>query len=242
MGLETATYIDGLVVTNPLAGDPKNQGDDHLRLLKSTIKTTFPSIAGAVTPTHTELNYVDGVTSAIQTQIDTKGAVAGQSWTGTQIFTGATITVPTKSPLDNSTKSASTAYSDAAVAVEEAARVAAVATTAKLAGGNVIIGAQDLTGATVTVATPSVGANPTTKTYVDAAIGSAGPVVAWVSGNTYTLGVVAYSPINFQTYRHITATSSLATDPSLDPINWVSLNASSPAGASIYTALNYGGF
>jgi hypothetical protein len=71
MGLESTTYIDGLVITNPAGSDPKSQGDDHIRLLKSAIKSTFPNVTGAVTPTHTELNYVDGVTSAIQTQLDT---------------------------------------------------------------------------------------------------------------------------------------------------------------------------
>jgi hypothetical protein len=72
MALETATYIDGLVAANPTSTDPVSQGDDHLRLLKSTVKATFPNLSGAVTPTHTELNYVDGVTSAIQTQLDAK--------------------------------------------------------------------------------------------------------------------------------------------------------------------------
>lgn len=71
-GLETGTYISDLVVTNPTSSDLASQGDDHLRLLKNTIKTTFPNITGAVTPTHTELNYVDGVTSALQTQLDAK--------------------------------------------------------------------------------------------------------------------------------------------------------------------------
>jgi hypothetical protein len=70
MALETGTYISDLVSTNPVAGDAVSQGDDHLRLIKSTVKTTFPNVSGAVTPTHTELNYVDGVTSAIQTQIN----------------------------------------------------------------------------------------------------------------------------------------------------------------------------
>lgn len=93
MALETGTYISDLVITNPTSTDPKSAGDDHFRLIKSTLKTTFPNVAGAVTPTHTELNYVDGVTSAIQTQLDSKGAHAGQAWTGTQNFTGATVTV-----------------------------------------------------------------------------------------------------------------------------------------------------
>ena len=74
MGLETGTFINSLVVTNPTTTDKRRQGDDHLRLLKSTIKNTFPNITGAVTPTHTELNFVDGVTSAIQTQLNAKAA------------------------------------------------------------------------------------------------------------------------------------------------------------------------
>jgi hypothetical protein len=63
MGLESATYIDGLVTTNPVgATDPKSQGDDHIRLLKSTVKATFPNLTGAVTATQLELNFIDGVT------------------------------------------------------------------------------------------------------------------------------------------------------------------------------------
>lgn len=75
MGLETGTYIDSLVVTNPLGSDAKSAGDDHIRLLKSTIKATFPNITGEVLPTQVELNYVDGVTSAIQTQLNGKASI-----------------------------------------------------------------------------------------------------------------------------------------------------------------------
>ncbi|MEF3075172.1 hypothetical protein V2P20_09055 [Methylobacter sp. Wu1] len=74
MALETGTYISDLVPANPPGSDPKSQGDDHLRLIKSTIKATFPNITGAVTPTHTELNYVDGVLEPIQDQINSKPA------------------------------------------------------------------------------------------------------------------------------------------------------------------------
>jgi hypothetical protein len=57
MPLETATYISDLNASNPIgATDPLSSADDHLRLLKSTIKTTFPSVTGAVTPTHTAIN------------------------------------------------------------------------------------------------------------------------------------------------------------------------------------------
>lgn len=72
MALETGTYISDLVSTNPVGTDTLDKADDHLRLIKSTVKATFPNITGAVTATHTELNYVDGVTSNIQAQLDAK--------------------------------------------------------------------------------------------------------------------------------------------------------------------------
>ena len=72
MALETGTYISDLVTTNPPNTDGVSQADDHLRLIKSTVKATFPNITGAVTATHTQLNHVAGVTSAIQTQLDAK--------------------------------------------------------------------------------------------------------------------------------------------------------------------------
>jgi hypothetical protein len=56
MALETGTYIDSLVVANPAATDALSQADEHLKLLKSTIKATFPNVDAAVTATPAELN------------------------------------------------------------------------------------------------------------------------------------------------------------------------------------------
>ena len=68
MGLEAGTYISDLVATNPVhATDSVGEGDDHLRLIKATLLNTFPSVTGAVTSTHTELNYLDGVTGTTGT-------------------------------------------------------------------------------------------------------------------------------------------------------------------------------
>lgn len=94
MALETATYISDLDSANPTASDAKNQGDDHLRLIKSTVKATFPNVTGAVTPTHTELNYVAGATSSIQTQLNNKAYKTGDTWTGTHSWSGATMQSP----------------------------------------------------------------------------------------------------------------------------------------------------
>ena len=64
MALETSTYIDGLVPTNPVATDGLSQSDDHHRLIKSTIKATFPNITGAITADQNEINVLDGITSS----------------------------------------------------------------------------------------------------------------------------------------------------------------------------------
>jgi hypothetical protein len=77
MALEAASFISDLNASNPTGSDGRNTADDHLRLIKAAVKATFPNVAGAVTPTHTELNYVGGVTSAIQTQLGARVLVAG---------------------------------------------------------------------------------------------------------------------------------------------------------------------
>jgi hypothetical protein len=56
MALETGTYISDLVATNPAATDGVDKADDHLRLIKSLIKATFPNITGAVTVTQDRIN------------------------------------------------------------------------------------------------------------------------------------------------------------------------------------------
>jgi len=54
MSLETATYIYNLVATNPTSTDPKSEGDDHIRVIKSVIKNSFAGFPGMVVVTGTE--------------------------------------------------------------------------------------------------------------------------------------------------------------------------------------------
>ena len=82
----------------------------------------------------------------------------------------------------------------------------------------------DFSGA-ITIQAPTLSTNPATKAYVDLSISSSGVSPAWVSGQTYILGATVYSPIDFKTYRHSTATSSLTTDPFYDGANWNSLSS-----------------
>jgi hypothetical protein len=62
MALESATYINQLVATNPTLADPKSQGDDHLRMIKRVLQQTFPNINAAVTATPAQLNKTTDAT------------------------------------------------------------------------------------------------------------------------------------------------------------------------------------
>ena len=63
MGLEAATYIDELVISNPTGLDEVNKGDDHLRLIKSVLQNSLGAISGAVLTTDVELNLLVGLTA-----------------------------------------------------------------------------------------------------------------------------------------------------------------------------------
>ena len=109
MATEDASYISELNAAYPADGDAVGEGGGtttgtgstrgHLNMIKYALKTQFSGLTGttAITTSEAELNYVDGVTSAIQTQIDTKGVgdavlANDQSWSGSQRGTPQTIT------------------------------------------------------------------------------------------------------------------------------------------------------
>lgn len=47
MSLESASWISELDASNPTTSDKKKQGDDHLRLIKSVLKASFPTASKA---------------------------------------------------------------------------------------------------------------------------------------------------------------------------------------------------
>jgi len=97
MSVETAPYINSLNTALPASNDPKSEGDDHLRVIKSAVKATFPNITGAVTVTQTDLNTVPNLAPK-----------------ASPVFTG-NPTGPTASASDNTTTLATTAMVQAAL-------------------------------------------------------------------------------------------------------------------------------
>ena len=195
MGLETATYIDGLNPAWPLGTDDKGQGDNHLRLVKSAIKATFPNVTGAITASHTELNSVTNRVSK-----------SGDTYTGTHNMTGATVTAATQTTGDNSTKVATTAF------------VAATALSATLPGQSGNAGKYLTTnGTTASWATVSVGG---TSGYTD--LNNAIDNGLWRLGTSITNGPVGMSVDNGQLIVSCNSDTAfqIVTDATNDRMAW----------------------
>ena len=60
MALESGNYINDLAITNPTSSDPKSQGDDHLRLIKTVLKETLNGFTGAILVTATDTGTATG--------------------------------------------------------------------------------------------------------------------------------------------------------------------------------------
>lgn len=87
MALESGTYINSLNANNPASTDGLGQADDHFRLIKSTILSTFPSVDAAVTTTEDELNIMDGsaTTPTADALVDADGVVVNDGGTMKQV-------------------------------------------------------------------------------------------------------------------------------------------------------------
>jgi hypothetical protein len=70
MTVESATYISDLNTSNPALADVVQEGAAHIKLIKSTVKTSFPNVTGQVTATHTELNRMTGLTGTVLTTVN----------------------------------------------------------------------------------------------------------------------------------------------------------------------------
>lgn len=114
MAVDSATTIAALNAALPAGSDPAAELDNNIRHVKSVLVGALPNVAGVVTSSHTELSRVTGVTAPIQAQLDAKAPTASPALTGTP-------TAPTPSTADSSTRIATTAHTQAAIAAVNAA-------------------------------------------------------------------------------------------------------------------------
>ena len=70
MPLETATFISYLAPSNPAHTDGLSQADSHMRLIKATVKATFPNFtSAALQSSHAQLDLA--ATQAAGTSVST---------------------------------------------------------------------------------------------------------------------------------------------------------------------------
>lgn len=164
MTVEAANYISQLDDTLPPGGDPKSEGDNHIRLIKTVLVDQLGSLGT------TNLS----VTAAQLNDVTNKALRAGDTYSGTHNFTGATTTVATQSQGDNSTKASSTAYVDLAVASASVASYTYTTTATSKTVANLEHCVVTATGQTISApATPSVG-NTFKVTFRNACAGTIG--------------------------------------------------------------------
>ena len=89
MALETATYLDSLVSSNPAGTDDKSDGDNHLRLIKSVLQNTFPNADQAFRLQHGKL------------KVKSSGSLALTDEGYMMVLTGSlrAVTLPASAPV-----------------------------------------------------------------------------------------------------------------------------------------------
>ena len=103
MTVESASYISQLDTTLPTAADIISEGDDHLRLTKTVLKTQFPNFGTtAIAASAAEVNYSVGVTSSIQTQLNSKAPTVSPTFAGIATLP-ATTSIGTVSDVEIAT-------------------------------------------------------------------------------------------------------------------------------------------
>ena len=74
MAIESATYLSDLDPANPKGVDQRGTADNHIRLCKQVWVNSFPNINAEVSASAGELNYMVGVTSNVQNQLNNEVA------------------------------------------------------------------------------------------------------------------------------------------------------------------------
>jgi len=168
MALESANYIDELVITNPTASDPVSQGDDQLRLIKKVVKQSFPSVDIAVNAIHTSASAPATSISAGLVWFDTTANLlklrneANDAW----------ITLPVSVTADNTVDINGGTVDGAVIGGASAAAITGTTikadTSLELATGATVTGIDN--GGLATGSATLIPTQGAVKTYVDAQV------------------------------------------------------------------------
>ena len=129
---------------------------------------------------------------------------------------------------DNSADSATASASSASTSASSATTSASAASTSESNASGYAVQASNSATASANSATASANSASASATSADASATSAETAAAatnavlWVSGTTYAIGFLVYSPLDKRAYRRLTAGAG-TTDPSLDATNWSQL-------------------
>ncbi len=154
----------------------------------------------------------------LTTLLTTSGAVTLTRLNGETIQTSgllafAEAAVSAVDAAESATSASASAAAAAAIYGDVAAvQTAAISATAKAADSAASAASASSSAAS---ATGSAASASTSAANAAASTGAA----LWVSGTSYALGVVVYSPVTFRTYRRKVAGAG-TTDPSTDANNW----------------------
>ena len=159
--------------------------------------------------TDTEIGYLDGVTSAIQTQIDLKAPLASPTFTGTPTLPTGTIAT-TQTASNNTTAVATTAYVDAADALKAPLASPTFTGAVTLPDNTVALGTKT-TGDYVATITGGTGVTSTAATTGE--------------GTTHTLSIgQAVGTSASVTFANLTLTGDLTVSGTTTSINTATLN------------------
>lgn len=92
-GSEFTTEFTAIKSAFALAAPVANPTFTGTVTIPTAAVTTFTLGGTTITATGAELNYMDGVTSNVQTQLDAKAPLASPTFTGTVDVSGATLTL-----------------------------------------------------------------------------------------------------------------------------------------------------
>lgn len=248
MALETGTVVNDLTITNPTSTDPKSQGDDHFRLVKTVLKNSFAGFTGAILLLGTEAQgatvndfiatispapaaYVKGMTVHVTlTHTNTSAATLAVNALGAKTLYG----------IDNTALSAGDLVSgQTLVAYYDGTNFILTSGNDKASrDGATYTGTHNFTGATVTLptkvdVTSGTAANITLTGVPVAPTAAAGTNSTQIATTAFAVNLAFASALPAQTGN---AGKYITTDGT--SASWAAV----PAGSTIYTALNFGAF